>query len=47
MDPRLLEAQSAKLSPAAIVEKVRETMGRLRAAAVAVPAARFAGGRRN
>src|SRR5947209_3431523 len=37
-----LEAQGAKLSPAAIVEKVREAMGRLRAAAVAVPPARFA-----
>jgi uncharacterized damage-inducible protein DinB len=37
-----LEAQSAKLPPAQIVEKVREAMGRLRAAAVAVPAARFA-----
>ena len=37
-----LEAQGAKLSPAAIVEKVREAMGRLRAAALAVPPARFA-----
>jgi len=37
-----LEAQGAKLPPAAIVEKVREAMGRLRAAAVAVPPARFA-----
>ena len=37
-----LEAQSAKLTPAAIVEKVREATGRLRAAALAVPAARFA-----
>ena len=37
-----LEAQGAKLTPAAIVEKVREAMGRLRAAALAVPAARFA-----
>jgi len=37
-----LEAQGAKLSPGAIVEKVREAMGRLRAAAVAVPPARFA-----
>ena len=36
-----LEAQGAKLTPAAIVEKVREAMARLRAAAVAVPAARF------
>ena len=37
-----LEAQGAKLPPSAIVEKVREAMGRLRAAAVAVPPARFA-----
>ncbi len=37
-----LEAQGAKLAPSAIVDKVREAMGRLRAAAVAVPAARFA-----
>jgi len=37
-----LEAQGAKLTPGAIVEKVREAMGRLRAAAVAVPPARFA-----
>ena len=37
-----LEAQGAKLTPAAIVDKVREAMGRLRAAAGAVPAARFA-----
>jgi uncharacterized damage-inducible protein DinB len=37
-----LEAQGAKLAPAAIVEKVREAMGRLRAAALTVPAARFA-----
>lgn len=37
-----LEAQGAKLSPAAIVEKVREAMGRLRAAAEAVPSLRFA-----
>jgi uncharacterized damage-inducible protein DinB len=37
-----LEAQGARLSPGAIVEKVREAMGRLRAAAVAVPPARFA-----
>jgi uncharacterized damage-inducible protein DinB len=36
-----LEAQGAKLSPAQIVEKVREAMGRLRAAAAAVPPARF------
>lgn len=37
-----LEAQGAKLPPLAIVEKVREAMGRLRAAAVAVPPGRFA-----
>ena len=37
-----LEAQGAKLTPTAIVEKVREATGRLRAAALAVPAARFA-----
>src|SRR5262249_28910990 len=37
-----LEAQGAKLTPAAIVEKVREAMGRLREAALTVPAARFA-----
>ena len=37
-----LEAQGAKLSPAQIVEKVREAMGRLRAAAATVPPARFA-----
>ena len=37
-----LEAQGAKLTPVAIVEKVREAMGRLRAAAVAVPPAQFA-----
>ena len=37
-----LEAQGAKLPPAAIVEKVREAMGRLRTAAEAVPPARFA-----
>ncbi len=37
-----LEAQGAKLSPAQIVDKVREAMGRLRAAAAGVPAARFA-----
>jgi uncharacterized damage-inducible protein DinB len=36
-----LEAQGAKLPPAAIVEKVREAMGRVRAAAVAIPAGRF------
>ena len=39
-------AGRAKLSPAAIVEKVRKAMRRLRAAAVAVPATRFADGRR-
>jgi uncharacterized damage-inducible protein DinB len=37
-----LEAQGAKLPPTAIIEKVREAMGKLRAAALAVPAARFA-----
>ena len=37
-----LEAQGAKLAPPAIVDKVREAMGRLRAAALAVPPARFA-----
>jgi len=37
-----LEAQGAKLSPAEIVAKVREAMGRLGAAAGAVPPARFA-----
>ena len=37
-----LESQGAKLSPPAIVEKIREAMGRLRAAAVSVPPARFA-----
>ena len=37
-----LEAQGAKLPPPAIVEKVREAMGRLRTAAAAVPPARFA-----
>ena len=37
-----LEAQGAKLAPPAIVEKVREAMSRLRAAAAAVPPARFA-----
>ena len=34
-----LVAQGAKLSPAAIVEKVRQAMADLSAAAVAVPAA--------
>jgi len=37
-----LVAQGAKLTPAALVEKVRAAMGDLRAAAVAVPADRFA-----
>ena len=37
-----LVAQGAKLSPAAIVEKVQAAMADLRAGAVAVPAARFA-----
>ena len=37
-----LEAQGAKLAPPAIVDRVREAMGRLRAAALAVPPARFA-----
>jgi uncharacterized damage-inducible protein DinB len=37
-----LEAQGAKLTPAAIVDKVREATERLRAAALAVPAAQFA-----
>jgi len=37
-----LVAQGAKLSPAAIVEKVQAAMADLRAAAVAVPPARFA-----
>src|SRR5580765_996173 len=37
-----LEAQGAKLAPPAIVEKIREAMGRLRAAAHSVPPARFA-----
>ena len=37
-----LQAQAAKLSPAQIVDKVRAAMTELRAAAVAVPAARFA-----
>ncbi len=36
-----LQAQGAKLTPAQIVEKVRGAMGELRAAADAVPAARF------
>ena len=36
-----LEAQGAKLSPAAIIEKVRAAMADLRAAAGAVPAGRF------
>jgi len=36
-----LVAQGAKLTPAALVEKVRAAMADLRAAAVAVPAARF------
>jgi hypothetical protein len=36
-----LVAQAAKLAPAAIVEKVREAMAELRAAAAAVPPARF------
>jgi len=37
-----LESQGAKLAPPAIVEKIREAMGRLRAAALSVPPARFA-----
>ncbi|HEY7654687.1 MAG TPA: DinB family protein [Methylomirabilota bacterium] len=37
-----LVAQGAKLTPAAIVEKVRAAMADLRAAAAAVPPARFA-----
>jgi uncharacterized damage-inducible protein DinB len=37
-----LEAQGAKLTPAAIVDKVREAMERLRAAAMAIPSAGFA-----
>jgi uncharacterized damage-inducible protein DinB len=37
-----LEAQGAKLTPAAIVDKVREATARLRAAAEAIPPARFA-----
>ena len=36
-----LVAQGAKLSPAAIVEKVQQAMADLKAAAAAVPAARF------
>ena len=36
-----LEAQGAKLSPPAIIDKVRAAMADLRAAAAAVPAARF------
>ena len=36
-----LVAQGAKLTPAAIVEKVRAAMAALKAAAAAVPAARF------
>jgi hypothetical protein len=36
-----LEAQGAKLSPAAIIEKVRAAMAELRAAAGSVPPARF------
>jgi hypothetical protein len=36
-----LEAQGAKLPPAAIVDKVRAAMAELEAAAAAVPAARF------
>ena len=36
-----LQAQGAKLSPAAIVEKVRAAMAELRSAADAVPATRF------
>jgi hypothetical protein len=36
-----LVAQGAKLSPAAIVEKVQQAMAGLKAAAAAVPAARF------
>ena len=37
-----LEAQGAKLTPPAIVDKVREAMARLRAAALAIPPGRFA-----
>jgi uncharacterized damage-inducible protein DinB len=36
-----LQAQAAKLSPAAIVDKVRAAMAELRSAAEAVPTARF------
>ena len=36
-----LQAQGAKLSPEQIIGKVQEAMGQLRAAAAAVPAARF------
>jgi hypothetical protein len=36
-----LVAQGAKLAPAALVEKVRQAMADLKAAAVAVPATRF------
>jgi len=36
-----LEAQGAKLSPAAIIDKVRAAMAELRAAAESVPPARF------
>lgn len=36
-----LEAQGAELSPAEIIDKVRAAMAQLRAAADAVPAARF------
>src|SRR6266705_2568254 len=36
-----LEAQGAKLSPAAIIEKVRAAMAELRAGAESVPPARF------
>src|SRR3979411_3146358 len=36
-----LEAQGAKLPPAAIIEKVRGAMAELRAAAASVPPARF------
>jgi hypothetical protein len=36
-----LVAQGAKLTPAAMVEKVRQAMGDLKAAAAAVPATRF------
>jgi uncharacterized damage-inducible protein DinB len=37
-----LEAQGAKLTPTAIVDKVREAMERLHTAAMAIPPARFA-----